>query len=209
MSSSRGSIVVTLAMTAGLLVVGAIGFAWSGLYNVGADAPHTEPVYAALEVARERSIATRAKQLQVPADLASDHRVIQGAGNYAAMCVGCHLAPGMEETELSRGLYPKPPNLSRHRVDPAQAFWVIKHGIKASGMPAWGVSMQDMYIWNMSAFLQKLPNLEKASYDSLVAQSGGHEHGGGETSGHAHQEKRAEMHGQEDATSDNAHEHSH
>src|SRR3546814_1099025 len=56
----------------------------------------------------------------------------------AAMCTGCHLAPGMSETEMSRGLYPAPPDLTKTTVEAAEAFWVIKHGIKASGMPAWG-----------------------------------------------------------------------
>ena len=81
----------------------------------------------------------------------------QGAGNYNAMCMQCHLAPGMQGTELSRGLYPPPPDLTRETVDAAGAFWVIKHGIKASGMPAWGRSMGDEYIWNMTAFVQQLP----------------------------------------------------
>ena len=87
----------------------------------------------------------------------------------------------MAETELSKGLNPAPPNLSREPVDAAEAFWVIKHGIKASGMPAWGMSMQDEYIWGMVAFLQELPKLSPAQYQAMVASSGGHSHGGGET----------------------------
>ena len=87
----------------------------------------------------------------------------------------------MADTELSRGLYPAPPNLSKETVDAASAFWIIKHGIKASGMPAWGKSMSDDYIWNMVAFLQRLPKLDDEQYKALVATSGGHDHGGGET----------------------------
>lgn len=70
---------------------------------------------------------------------------------------------------------------------------MIKHGIKASGMPAWGGSMDDEFIWNMSAFLQKLPTLDKAGYQALVASSDGHSHGGGETQGH-HDDEKAEDH---------------
>lgn len=177
------------ALTIGALaVVAAAGGAavmYSGAYSVAADEPHTRPVYALLDLVRERSIATRANELQVPADIVNPVRVRQGAGNYAAMCAGCHLSPGAEETELSKGLYPAPPDLSQHAVAPAKAFWAIKHGIKASGMPAWGKSMGDDYIWNMAAFLQALPKLDQAEYEALVASSGGHEHGGGETGGHA------------------------
>lgn len=159
-------------------------FIWSGAYNIGADDPHNRPVHQILQTLRERSIETRASKLEVPADLMDSARIVQGAGNYDAMCTACHLSPGIAQTELSRGLYPAPPNLTTTRVDATSAFWVIKHGIKASGMPAWGLSMDDKYIWNMAAFLQALPDLDAARYQALVASSGGHSHGGRETMGH-------------------------
>jgi mono/diheme cytochrome c family protein len=168
------------AIVLGLLALGA--FIWSGVYDIGADSRHTRPVHWALETMRERSIAARIDDLDPP-DLSDRSRIIQGSGNYDAMCVACHLAPGMAETELSRGLYPPPPRLDEHRVGPARAFWVIKHGIKSTGMPAWGQSMDDPYIWNMAAFLQELPSLDAGTYRAMVAQSGGHSHGGGEAMG--------------------------
>jgi mono/diheme cytochrome c family protein len=174
---------VVVLVVASLIVIGL--FVWSGIYNIGADDTHTRPVHSLLQTLRERSIATRAKELQPP-DLADPDRIKQGAGNYDAMCTGCHLGPGMKETELSKGLYPAPPDLTRHTVDPREAFWVIKHGIKASGMPAWGKSMEDEYIWNMAAFLQALPKLDAGQYKVLVASSGGHSHGGDESGGHSH-----------------------
>ncbi|KAB8181827.1 cytochrome c [Lysobacter maris] len=152
---------------------------YSGVYDIAADSPHSRPVFALLETARERSVARRARALQVPAVLDDPDRIRQGAGNYDAMCVSCHLAPGSGESELSRGLYPAPPDLSREAVDAASAFWTIKHGIKASGMPAWGRSMEDEYIWNMVAFLRALPTLDREGYAALVVSSEGHSHGGG------------------------------
>jgi hypothetical protein len=146
-----------------------------------------------MQAVRERSIQARANKLQMP-DLKDPARIRQGAGNYAAMCMGCHLAPGMPSTELSRGLYPVPPNLTQATVDAAKAFWVIKHGIKASGMPAWGKSMDDEYIWNMTAFLQELPRLDASQYRHLVESSGGHDHGGGETEPHGHTEEMGADH---------------
>lgn len=178
-------LIFLVAMLGIVAVAGAIAV-YSGAYNVAADAPHTRPVYALLEAARKRSIAVRADDLQPPAGLSDPARIRQGAGNYDAMCTGCHLSPGSGPTELSRGLYPAPPDFTRAAPPSAEAFWVIKHGIKASGMPAWGASMGDEYIWNMAAFLQELPKLDQAQYRALVAGSGGHSHGGGETGGHAH-----------------------
>ena len=172
----------------GAAVLAAAGFVWSGIYNIAADDLHTRPVYALMKTMRVRSINARANRLHPPPALDDPARIRQGAGNYNAMCMSCHLAPGMAETELSKGLYPAPPNLSKETVDAATAFWVIKHGIKASGMPAWGKSMGDEYIWNMAAFLQVLPRMDAAQYQALVASSGGHDHGGGETKPHGHAE---------------------
>ena len=191
-----------------VLGLGASVFAWSGLYNIGADEPHMRATHALLETLRERSIESRASKLTVP-DLSDLAKAIQGAGNYNAMCVGCHLAPGMEESELSKGLYPAPPNLSREPVAVAHAFWVIKHGIKASGMPAWGKSMSDEYIWNMAAFLQVLPTLDDAKYDDMVARSGGHSHGGGESGHHHHHEEAMGVGETEHAHDDGEEAHSH
>lgn len=188
-------------------IAGLAAFAWSGIYNVGADDQHTRPVHVFLETMRKRSIEVRAQRLQPPFDLTGAERIRQGSGNYDAMCIACHLAPGMGETELSLGLNPSPPNLSKESVDATGAFWAIKHGIKASGMPAWGGSMDDEYIWNMVAFLQEMPNMDATQYRTLVASSDGHDHGGGETDGHGHgdggahdqHETSAEEHGHEHA----------
>jgi mono/diheme cytochrome c family protein len=176
------SFVVLLAVAGAL----AAGFLWSGLYDVGADDPHLPPVHAALETLRERSIAVRTRNVVVP-DLSDATLIRQGAGNYEAMCSGCHLAPGLAPTELSRGLYPAPPAFARGALAaPARQFWVIKHGIKASAMPAWGKSMDEKSIWGLVAFVQRLPSLTAAQYHELVESSGGHSHGPGMEEGHEH-----------------------
>jgi mono/diheme cytochrome c family protein len=163
-----------------ILVVGAgaaAGLLWSGSYNVAADEPHYPAVHRLLEIGRERSVAVRAAALEVP-DLSNAELLRRGAGNYAAMCEGCHLRPGMGDTELRRGLYPQPPELSaRDGSAPARDFWIIKHGLKASGMPAWGLSMEDDAIWGMAAFLRWLPGRSPEEYQAAVSASSGHSHG--------------------------------
>ncbi|WP_455230830.1 c-type cytochrome [Geopseudomonas aromaticivorans] len=163
------------------------GVIYAGLINVGADDPHLAGVHALLTTARERSIAVRARDIEVP-DLNDAELIRAGAGNYHSMCIGCHLAPGVAPTELSQNLYPAPPNLAQIGANgnPSVAFWIIKHGIKATGMPAWGKSMGDEHIWGMVAFLQQLPSLDATQYRALVAASDGHSHGGGETQMHDH-----------------------
>lgn len=141
-------IITTLAVAFVAAVIGVAGVVYFGLINVGADDPHTGPVHAFLDTARNRSVEVRASDIEVP-DLSNEAQIRVGAGNYDSMCVGCHLSPGAAQTELSEGLYPAPPNLAKAGIydNPAKTFWTIKHGIKATGMPAWGKSMDDQYIW--------------------------------------------------------------
>lgn len=162
--------------------------AYMGLVNVGADDPHFPALHAFLTMTRDRSIEVRSRDIEVP-NLNDQALITAGAGNYNSMCIGCHLAPGVAETELSQSLYPAPPNLTKVGIDgnPAATFWVIKHGIKATGMPAWGKSMGDPYIWGMVAFLDQLPNMDAEQYQALVASSDGHQHGGGESQMHNHE----------------------
>ena len=165
----------------GFLAVAAILaaiFAAAGVYDVAADAPHTALMRGLIAYVRVRSIESRSQGIRVP-PLNDRKMIADGASDYDAMCTGCHLGPGIEENEMRPGMNPKPPLLAKGRFGtPAENFWVIKHGIKMSGMPAWGVTHSDNEIWNMVAFLQVLPALSSAQYRALVAQSGGHhEHG--------------------------------
>ena len=164
----------TLIVLLGVALAAALGvfaFMWLGMYNMGADSPHWKATVAMLTMMRERSIEKHAASIQVPADLDDPAIILKGAGQYAAMCAGCHLAPGMADSEIRPGLYPQPPDLGKVRVDPRQAFWVIKHGIKMSAMPAWGFSHDDATIWSMVAFLQKLPGMTPAEYRAIVAKA--------------------------------------
>ena len=145
-------------------------YARSGLYDIGADAHHWAVTYNILQSVRDRSIRERSRDLRPP-NLNDPQLVLKGAGQYAAMCTGCHLVPGKENSEIREGMYPQPPNLSKLSVDPRDAFWAIKHGIKMSGMPAWGASHDDATIWSMVAFLQKLPELTPQQYKEIVAKA--------------------------------------
>lgn len=196
--------VLFVLATAALALSGIVGFVYSGIYNVAGDRPHWAVTAQFLELVRERSIKRQAENIRAP-DLKSQQLILKGAGQYAAMCVECHLAPGKRDSEIRPGLYPKPPNLSQVRIDPKNAFWVIKHGIKMTAMPAWGVSHDDDTIWSIVAFINKLPDLSPEAYRELVAKAppdeemesmdspskrGGHKHTEGQpgqdTTGHGH-----------------------
>jgi mono/diheme cytochrome c family protein len=159
-------------------------FVYSGVYPMGADVPHTRMTYWLLETLRERSIARASATIQVP-DLSSPDLLLSGGPDYNEMCAQCHLKPGNKNSDISLGLYPSPPNLSLAPDDHAHGhgadeiasaqrqFWIIKHGIKASGMPAWGPTHDDQRIWAMVAFIRKLPTLTPEQYQILTARESG------------------------------------
>lgn len=159
---------------AALLLILASGFVYFGIYNIAADAPHTPMVYSLLESLRDRSIAVHAQDIKPPADLNAPTRLASGAGLYAEMCSSCHLGPGVERSELSQGLYPQAPELAKAQdLTAAQQFWVIKHGVKLSAMPAWGKTHPDSLIWDMVAFVRRLPGMSPEEYKRLVASAPG------------------------------------
>lgn len=159
------NIVITLAV----FTAGSALFVWSGVYDVAADRPHMKFTHALLETLRDRSIEVHARNIEAPPNLDDPARIAEGAEHYAAMCADCHLAPGIVETEIRSGLYPQSPDLVEHGIhDPASAFWVIKHGIKATAMPAWGKTHSDEDIWNLVAFVRGLPRMSPEDYRTMT-----------------------------------------
>jgi mono/diheme cytochrome c family protein len=171
-----------------LVVVAAIAgisFIWFGAFNVAANDKHWGITTEFLEIVRNRSIRSRAGDIAVPTNLTDESRVQRGAANYDAMCAQCHLAPGVKTSELFEGLNPKPPVLYKDthiaEMPAANTFWVIKNGIKMTGMPAWGIYNSDDQIWDLIATISAMKEMSPEKYQALVA-SGAHTHKGG---GHA------------------------
>jgi len=166
-------------LTIGIMVI------WFGAYNVAAKDKHFSSTEHFLEFVRNRSISARSDDLSIP-DLENYELIKKGAQLYAEMCAGCHLAPGMEQTELHAGLYPQPLVFSQsdYNNNPAAQFWVIKNGLKMTGMPAWSPSHNDDQIWTMVAFINKLKSLSSEQYKKLTqATEEGSDH---HDSGHSH-----------------------
>jgi mono/diheme cytochrome c family protein len=150
--------------------LGAALFVESGFYNIGADDHHTTTVLALITQLRNRSIETRLGSIK-PLLEATPAMIKSGAGHYAALCVGCHLAPGQPKSDLRTGLYPHPPNLAQEDIQESRrTFWIIKHGIKMSAMPAWGKTLDDAAIWDVVAFVRKMPSMTAEDYQQFAQQ---------------------------------------
>ena len=161
----------TLGLLIGFLII------WLGLFNISAKDKHWDITTELLELVRDRSIEVRAENIQVP-DLSNPDMIANGAKNFDAMCSQCHLAPGMEPTELNLGLYPQPPvfyNEKHEDHGAANTFWVIANGLKMTGMPAWGDFHTDEQLWEMVAFMNTINGMSESEYKALVGE-GGHTH---------------------------------
>lgn len=183
----------TLLLAAVIVIAAGFAFIYSGLYNIAANDMHTAPVRWALETTRNQSIDRRDDSIRVPADLADMRRIENGARSYAAMCQICHLGPGVEPTPIHLGLNPQPPLFAKensHQSDES-LFWIIKNGIKMTGMPAWGATHSDKELWDIVAFLKKLPEYSIEQYEDL---SGRAEHNSNPSSTHANGDSPAHSH---------------
>jgi mono/diheme cytochrome c family protein len=165
-NETKTGLVVAFTLAA-LAVGGGAVFIGSGVYDIGADDHHTNLVLAVIERLREHSIAARMRSLEVE-NVSDPARLAAGAQRYAAHCVSCHLAPGVTKSDIRPGLYPHPPNLAQEDMQSVpRAFWIIKHGIKMSAMPAWGKTLDDAAIWELVAFVRKLPEMTPETYAQL------------------------------------------
>ncbi|MDH3304390.1 MAG: cytochrome c [Gammaproteobacteria bacterium] len=167
-------VVVPLLAIAAILMV---GFAYSGLYDVSASAPHSGIVDWLLSTTSDASVKRRAKGILVP-DLGDDAMALAGVNDFDAMCTGCHGAPGQEPEAIGQGLNPSAPDLAEAAIEltPAELFWVTKHGIKMTGMPAWGATHDDNALWPMVAFMTMLPEMDAEDYQAMLARAGGMGH---------------------------------
>ncbi|AXK72824.1 cytochrome c [Lysobacter sp. TY2-98] len=179
MSATARGFLLGVVTALGLAALGAVAFVHAGAYPIGADVPHAPMTLRLIDTLRDASTERAAQSVTVPRDLDDRAVIAQGAHEYAEECTGCHLAPGMTTSELRAGLYPQPPNLAQDGIDnDAEAFWIIKHGIKMSAMPAWGRTHDDRTLWSLVAFVRQMPKLTPAQYHALVASRAPADHDG-------------------------------
>ena len=148
--------------------IAALLFAWSGLYNVAASRNHWPITQWFLEFAMRNSVETQSMGIAAP-PLDEPALFYRGLGHYAGACAPCHGAPGEAQNPITRGMLPLPPYLPDHVQDwtAEELFWIVKHGLKYTGMPAWIAQGRDDEVWAVVAFLQRLPNLGPDEYRRL------------------------------------------
>lgn len=187
----------TIVITIIVAVLAAIAYAYSGLHDVRATTRHGAVAEWVLSTTVEKSVARRAKEVDVP-DLEDERLRLAGINDYEAMCVDCHGAPGKDAAPVGEGLNPHPPDLgdAAEEHTAAELFWITKHGVRMTGMPAWGRTHDDEDLWPVVSFMQALPTLDAAGYQAMLERAKGMGHHAGEEDAHEH------SHGEETEQSD-------
>jgi len=155
-----------------IVIACGLAFVYSGIYTVAATYPDWGPVTWLLRTTVDRSVQRHAAHIPVPR-LDDPDLLRTGFQHYREMCVECHGAPGVPIGDAGQGLNPRPPELVKSAGDwaPKELFWITKYGVRMTGMPAWGVTHSDEKIWNIVAFLRRLPKLTAAEYRALDRQT--------------------------------------
>jgi mono/diheme cytochrome c family protein len=174
-SSAAEGFMRILAAIGALAVIGAVGAAvvfFGGFYSIAGTMEDPAIVHWALVQVRTASINRHAHD-QPPATINNPMTIEDGAREFAKHgCANCHGAPGVNWAKFSEGLRPDPPDLKDvvNDLTPSQLFWVIKNGINMTGMPSFALAgAKDEDIWEIVAFLKKLPTVTEADYKSWTA----------------------------------------
>ncbi|HJS85348.1 MAG TPA: c-type cytochrome [Acetobacteraceae bacterium] len=198
---------VVLTIVAVLLVAAAAGAAtiYAGAYNVAATEPHWSITYRIMDTARVRSIKAHAAGIVVPAGFDDQAKVVAAVDHFAAHCAVCHGSPGGDRGDLAAGMYPRPPDLTNvsKRYTPAELFWILKNGIKMSGMPSMADDGDDL-LWATVGLLEKLPGMTPDDYNDLwmASQAAGGQHHPMHMGQHPTPMGGMDMHGAHDAEED-------
>ena len=144
-------------------------FMWSGVYSVAASRGHFAVTEWLLTFGMRNSVKTHALGIDVP-PLDNADLVTLGAAHFQGGCAYCHGAPGIPISPIAQAMLPPPPDLVTTMLPwrDRELFWIIKHGIKYTGMPAWSVQQRDDEVWALAAFLRRLPSLDAAQYRDLA-----------------------------------------
>jgi thiosulfate dehydrogenase len=133
-------------------------FGYAPVATVSSPIPFEKQLASMALHARIRKEASKSSPL-----LASDKVYQAGARTYRVNCATCHGLPGQAEFSMSKGMYPRPPQLFKgHGVtdDPAgETYWKVANGIRLTGMPAYTKSLSEDEMWEVSLLLANVDKL--------------------------------------------------
>ncbi len=145
-------------------------YARAGYMAVSADAsPGAVETWVASK-AFDASVDRHAPKVQNPIQ-ASDDNLNQGMIVYTMNCAVCHGSPARRGQTVGQSEYPPAPQFTHDPPDMPdyQNYWIIRHGVRYTAMPAWEKVLSDDEIWKVTTFLahwKNLPPAVKAKFES-------------------------------------------
>jgi hypothetical protein len=165
-------LLVGLGVTMAFFVISAF-VVFGGTVPVAATIPHSAPVKWLLRRTLESSIRSGVKDVKIPSGIdLRDHAFAEKAfGHYSVACTPCHGAPGVQAAPWLV-LNPDAPKLAMGEStwSDVELFWIIKNGIRMTGMPALGPTHSDDILWSMTAFVRQLPAMTADEYRAMEAR---------------------------------------
>lgn len=154
-----------------ILILLVLGGAASGLVPITASSGHWAITEWFLQFAMRRSVITHALFIKEPVSGLDDEvLILQGAAHFETGCRSCHGAPGDRMPAVPAALTPHPPwlppRVSHWRS--RELFYIVRHGIKMTGMPGWPDDHRGDEAWAVVAFLRQLPGMSPERYRALV-----------------------------------------
>ncbi|MDQ3665864.1 MAG: c-type cytochrome [Acidobacteriota bacterium] len=153
-----------------LMTLGGFLIAATGIIPIKASSGHWAVTRWFLQFSKQRSVATHTLGIESPS-LNEPRLVLKGAGAYENNCRACHGSPSLQYPRVAQQMTPQPPYLPATipTWEAEELFYIVKHGIKFTGMPAWPARQRDDEVWAMAAFLQRFPSLKDDEYRRLVS----------------------------------------
>ena len=149
-----------IAVTIAALFITALLIMKLGLVAVNADQPVPGWEARLMPMALHASVSRHAP-LQTNPTQPTEENLMSGAETYKQMCIRCHSLSSGDPSVYGSAFYPPAPRLAGGltQYTDAELFWIIKHGIRNTGMLAWGGMLSDEEIWQIVAVLKRSGDL--------------------------------------------------
>ena len=165
--AAAGKLLVAMVLVVGLVIAAALAVVvQSGL---SARTPPTAPETMIARAARRLAIPMAARRMRNPVPI-SAAVLAEGRDHFADHCATCHANDGSGNTEIGAALYPKAPDMrapGTQELSDGELFYIIKNGIRITGMPAWGGEGDDADNWKLVHFIRHLPKITPAEIEEM------------------------------------------
>ena len=156
-----------------VLLIGGLGLALLGFLPTRANVAPSEMEHHIAMSALDNSVERHAPRLNNPVP-PTDENLIEGLKIFTMNCALCHGRIDRQPSPLEKSFYPPPPNFILHPPDDPEwrLFYVIRTGVRYTGMPAWDKTLSEPDTWKLTAFLTRVDKLPPAVRDYWKKSSG-------------------------------------